>query len=189
MRATKFITVTALFTALLIGVQFALSGVGGVELVTVVFLSFCLCFGVKAGVTVGVSFSLIRCFIFGFYPSVVVLYLVYYTLFGLFFGFSGVKFAGRITPAFYFTVVITATAFTAFFTLLDDLITPLMYGFNLKSMKAYFYASLPFMLTQCICAAVSVAALFVPLVKVFSMAAGKSFEIKFRKSYKNESNS
>ena len=87
MRATRFITVTALFTALLICVQFALSGIAGVELVTVFLLAFCFSVGAKAGVTVAVCFSVLRCFVFGFYPSVIILYLAYYSWFSLFFGF------------------------------------------------------------------------------------------------------
>ena len=65
--STRFITSTALFTAILIAVQFALSGVAGVELVTVIFLAFCYCAGQRAGLTVGICFSLLRCFLFGFY--------------------------------------------------------------------------------------------------------------------------
>ena len=174
MRATRFITITALYTALLIGVQFALSGVAGVELVTVFFLAFCFAIGVKAGVTVAVCFSTIRCFLFGFYPTVIILYLVYYTGFALFFGFLGNKFSRRITLCKFLWTVILATAFTAIFTLLDDLITPLFYAYSASATEAYFYASLPFMLSQCICAAISVSVLFVPLCNAFSFAIGKS---------------
>ncbi|MBQ9485401.1 MAG: hypothetical protein IJU83_01030, partial [Clostridia bacterium] len=97
MRSTRFIAITALYTALLLCVQFALSGVAGVELVTVFFLAFCFTFGVKAGIAVAVCFSTIRCFIFGFYPSVIILYLVYYTIFALFFGFLGNRFNHKTT--------------------------------------------------------------------------------------------
>ena len=170
MRATRFIAVTGLFTALLIGAQFALSGVAGVEIVTVLFLSFCFCAGVSYGVTVAVCFSLLRCFLFGFYPSVIVLYLVYYTLFALFFGFLGKKFNKRITLVSFIVVIVTVTAFTAGFSLLDDIITPIFYGFGQKAAVAYFYSSLPFMLAQSVCAVVSSCAFFVPLVKVFNIA-------------------
>lgn len=172
MRATKFITVTALFTALLMGVQFALSGIAGVELVTVVFLAFCFCAGVKAGVTVAVAFSLIRCFLFGFYPSVIALYLIYYVSFALFFGFLGNKFGRRVTPKSFIVVLVLVCVFTACFSLLDDVITPLIYGFGEKATVAYFYASLPFMLSQTICAFISVSLLFFPLVRVFSLGVG-----------------
>lgn len=172
MRTTRFITITALFTALLIGVQFALSGVAGVELVTVFFLAFCFCAGIKAGVTVAITFSTIRCFLFGFYPSVIVLYLVYYVSFALFFGFLGNKFGRKITVSGYIAVLIFVCIFTACFSLLDDVITPIFYGFTLKSAIAYFYASLPFMLSQTICAFISVSVLFIPLIKIFSLGVG-----------------
>ena len=172
MRSTRFITVTALYTALLIGVQFALSGIAGVELVTVFFLAFCFSVGVKAGVTVAVCFSTIRCFLFGFYPSVIILYLVYYTGFALFFGFLGNRFDRTATFRAYLWSVILSTAFTAIFTLLDDVITPLFYGFGLNATRAYFYSSLPFMLAQCICVAISVSVLFIPLCKALLFALG-----------------
>ena len=174
MRSTKFITITALYTALLICVQFALSGVAGVELVTVFFLAFCFCAGVKAGVTVAVCFSVIRCFLFGFYPTVIILYLVYYSGFALFFGFMGNKFNRKTTVYAFIWMVVLSTAFTAVFTLLDDVITPLFYGFGANATKAYFYSSLPFMLSQCACAAISVSVLFVPLCKVLSLALSTS---------------
>lgn len=170
MKTTRFITVTALFTALLICVQFVLSGVAGVELVTVFFLAFCFSAGVKKGVAVAVCFSLIRCFLFGFYPSVIILYLVYYTGFAAFFGFLGNKFDRQATFTAFLWAVILSTAFTAAFTLLDDAITPLFYGFGENAAKAYFYASLPFMLSQCICVTISASILFVPLCRAFRFA-------------------
>ena len=172
MRTTRFIALTALYTALLIGVQFVLSGVAGVELVTVFFLAFCYVIGVRAGITVAVCFSTIRCFLFGFYPTVIILYLVYYTGFALFFGFLGNKLNHKTNFSALLWVVILTTAFTAIFTLLDDVITPLFYGFGLNATRAYFYASLPFMLAQCICAVVSVSVLFVPLCRVLAFALG-----------------
>lgn len=165
MKTTRFITLTALYTALLIGVQFALSWVAGVELVTVFFLAFCFCCGIKAGVAVAVCFSTLRCLLFGFFPTVIILYLVYYTGFALFFGFLGNKFHRKADFCAYLWCVILSTAFTAAFTLLDDAITPIFFGFGIKETQAYFYASLPFMLTQCICAAISVGVLFIPLSK------------------------
>ena len=169
MKPTKFIAVTALYTALLLAVQFALSGVGGIELVTVFFLAFCYCAGIKAGITVAVCFSLLRCFIFGFYPTVI-LYLIYYSLFALFFGFLGRKFGTDIGFLKFAAVIVLSAAFTAAFSLLDDIITPLFFGFTFDAARLYFYGSLPFMLTQSVCAAVSVGILFLPLVKVLSIA-------------------
>jgi hypothetical protein len=173
MSSARFISITALYTALLIGVQFALSGVPGVELVTVLLLSFCFTMGVKAGVTVAVCFSAIRCLLFGFFPSVLALYLVYYTGFALFFGFLGNVFHRKITLKALVCVDVLAVVFTAMFSLLDDVITPLFYGLGKNAAIAYFYSSLPFMLSQCICAAISVGLLFVPISKALTIALTK----------------
>ena len=172
MKTTRFIALTALYAALLICVQFVLSGVAGVELVTVFFLAFCFMGGVKAGITVAVCFSTIRCFLFGFYPTVIILYLVYYTGFALFFGFLGNRLNHKTSFRAFLWIVILATAFTAIFTLLDDVITPLFYGFGGSATKAYFYSSLPFMSAQCVCVAVSVSLLFIPLCRALSFVLG-----------------
>lgn len=73
----------------MIGVQFVFSFVVGVELVTVIFACFCIVFGVRRGVLCAVVFALLRGFIYGFAPNVIVLYLVYYPLFAVVFGFLG----------------------------------------------------------------------------------------------------
>ena len=167
MSKARFVTTTALFTATLICVQLALSGVGGIELVTVFFLAFCFYMGIRAGVAVAICFSLLRCFLFGFYPSVIILYLIYYPLFALFFGWFGTKFGHKITNVKFFFIVLFAVIFTAFFSMLDCAITPLIYGFNNRTWLAYFYSSLPFMGTQIACVIISVSILFIPLVKGF----------------------
>ncbi|MBP5466454.1 MAG: hypothetical protein J6Y43_02690 [Clostridia bacterium] len=169
MKTIKFITGSALFCALLIGVQLALSGVPGIVLVTAFFLAFCFCMGVLQGVVVGVSFSLLRCLLFGFFPTVIILYLLYYSLFALVFGFVGKKFGNQPSPVALFTVIVLSVLMTAIFSLMDDVITPLVFGFDKNAFVAYFYSSLAFMLPQCVCAAVSVGLLFIPLVKTFSL--------------------
>ena len=68
------------FVALLIGGQFALFAVSGIEIVTVLFASFVFCFGIVRSLIVGTAFSLLRCFVFGFMPNVLILYLIYYNL-------------------------------------------------------------------------------------------------------------
>ena len=90
----KEIACAAVMTALLIGGQFALSWVAGVEVVTVLLLCFAFVFGPRAGALTAIAFSLLRCFIWGFYPSVIVLYLIYYPLFAIFFGFLGMACGG-----------------------------------------------------------------------------------------------
>lgn len=90
------IAAIAVQAALLIGGQLALSPVAGVEVVTVLLLTFSWAFGPRAGALAAAAFSLLRCFIFGFYPSVIVLYLIYYPLFAAVFGLLG-----RVKPQSY----------------------------------------------------------------------------------------
>ena len=85
----KRLALCAVTTSLLIAVQYVLGFVSGVELVTVFFLCFCYVFGARDGLLVGIAFSLLRCLIFGFFPNVILLYLVYYSLFAAVFGFMG----------------------------------------------------------------------------------------------------
>lgn len=79
----------AVMVALLIAVQYAFSWVAGVEVVTVMLLCFCWSFGMRAGLLAATAFSLLRCIVFGFYPSVIVLYLIYYPSFAAAFAAIG----------------------------------------------------------------------------------------------------
>ena len=166
MNKTKFVVRVAMCVALLIAGQLALSSVTGIEIVTVMLLSFCYCYGVRHGIAIATTFSLLRCFVFGFQINVIVLYLVYYNLFAIFFGWLGGHFTGK--NALLRTVVIVAAAvvFTALFTLLDDVITPLIFGFNENATRVYFYQSLAAVIPQTVCAAVTVTLLFHPLTRV-----------------------
>lgn len=244
MRFTaKDIALVAVMVALLIGGQLALSAVAGVEIVTVLLLCFSYTFGVKRGVFAATAFSLLRCLIWGFYPAVVVLYLVYYNAFALLFGLMGERnqrlsikktsaflviltellFVLLFIPCFFilterikvsillldglktlswfiisfntlffiaynvllifgkkspklsawkiiFSVTATAAVCTVCFTLLDDVITPLFYGFTPQAALAYFYTSFTAMIPQTLCAVVTVSLLFYPLTKIFSQA-------------------
>lgn len=152
--------------AMLIGGQLALSSISGVEIVTVMMLCFCYCYGIRQGMAVATTFSLLRCFVFGFQINVIVLYLVYYNLFAAFFGWLGKRFAGETTLPRMVTVVASAVAFTVFFTLLDDVITPLIYGFHANAAKAYFIGSLSAVIPQSICTLVTVSVCFHPLTRV-----------------------
>jgi hypothetical protein len=97
MMAAKKVILPGVFTALLIGAQLVLSGISGIELVTVLLLTFVYKYGSKQGMLVATAFSLLRCFLFGFFPNVVILYLVYYNLFALVFGSVGRIFKGEYT--------------------------------------------------------------------------------------------
>ena len=62
---------------------------------------------------------------------------------------------------------VTAAVLTIFFTLLDTVITPFYFGYTAEATKAYFYASVPVLVSQVVCAIVTVLVMFIPLEKVF----------------------
>lgn len=243
----KDIAAVAVMTALLIGGQLVLSPVAGVEVVTVLLAAFSFSYGARSGMLAATAFSLLRCFLFGFYPTAIVLYLIYYPLFALVFGLLGrvkertylnfplwaavlvnaviiavgagcavcaatnvikisrltaamvktllwVIFAlccaliavfnavfalqrrgkckgGRMLPVTVAAAV--AAVCTIFFTLLDDVITPLFMGWGLFSVTSatYFYTSFLAMAPQTVCAIVTVSTLFLPLVTIFKKAS------------------
>lgn len=222
--------------ALLIGGQYVFSFVVGVEIVTLLLVCFSCVFGVRRGVLCAVAFSLLRCFIFGFYPSVIVLYLIYYSMLAAVFGGLGhieggvfekspawlvilvnliligigaacvfsfalnlIKVSKIYKPAINIMLWVIFGLFTAsfvafnalliakkmgkgsasllrlisftaiaavctiIFTLLDDVITPLFFGYTRISTMAYFYSSFTAMLPQTICTVVTVGTFFIPL--------------------------
>ena len=169
MRITKELALTATFVALLIGAQLALSFVAGVEVVTVLFATFCFFFGVRRGMVVATVFSLLRCFVFGFFPNVIILYLVYYNLFALIIGLIGKWLNRSVSLKSLIIVTAAAVVLTACFTLLDNVVTPLFYSFTKEAAKAYFLTSITAMLPQCVCSLITVAVLFYPLCKAYSV--------------------
>lgn len=166
MKSAKNVILSGVFTALLIGGQFVLSGVTGIEIVTVLLLTFAYKYGVYQGLFVANAFSILRCFIFGFIPNVLVLYLIYYNLFVVLFGFLGKAFKSEYTIKKHIVIISCAVFSTALFTLIDDVLTPLMYGFTLNATKAYFVASLYTMIPQIICTFVTVLLIFPVVLKV-----------------------
>lgn len=167
MRAAKEIALNGVFTALLIGGQIVLSGISGVEIVTVLLLSFAYYFGIRRGLFVANAFSLLRCLIFGFFPNVIILYLVYYNLFVLAFGLLGIRFKKELNLVIHIILVIAACIMTIIFTGLDDIITPLYYRFSIDAMRAYALASLTVVIPQVICTIVTVSFLLPILNRVF----------------------
>ena len=167
----KECAVIGVFTAMTIAVQFALFYVPGVELVTVLFVSFSYAFGAKRGMVAATAFTLLRQLIFGFFPTVLILYFVYYNLLALAFGSLARVIKAPLKGLVW--IVFAACAGAVCFTLLDDVITPLYLGFNAKATQAYFVASLPFMGAQTLNVAVTTAFLFVPLDRAFSHIAGR----------------
>lgn len=251
----KDVASVAVMTALLVAGQVALGAVRGVEIVTVLLLCYSYSFGVGKGMASATAFSLLRCFLWGFYPAVILLYLVYYNAFACLFGVIGAKHFRKIknsgndeknesekresireiivtdllfvliilicvlmisgvikisavlskglkvlswvivcfatagfsaynvlfvlskkyprlaTVRFVIAVTALAAVCTICFSLLDDVITPLFFGYTAEAAAAYFYASFTAMIPQTLCTVVTVSTLFCPLTKIFSMAA------------------
>ncbi len=167
MKTAKEITVLGLFVALLIGGQLILSGISGIEIVTVLIVSFCFYFGVLRGVIVATAFSLLRCFIFGFFPNVIILYLVYYNVVAVIFGLIGNSFIKSVNIKKLIVITLAAVLCTVFFTALDLGLMKIFYGFTLKALLTYFMAGVPTLIVQVICVTVSVPCLFIPLLKIY----------------------
>ncbi len=164
-RSAKEVARTAVFVAMVIGSQYALSAVPFVEVVSLLFICYAFVFGVLRGVVAAVAFALLRQLLFGFYPVVLILYLIHFSILSVAFGLlpRWCKWTGW---KLLLIAALLAAVCTACFTLLDNLLTPWYYGYSPKAAELYFKASLPFMLGQTICACVSVSGLFLPLTKV-----------------------
>ena len=160
-----------MFVALVISAQFVFSSLPGVEIVTVLFVSFAFAFGTVRGMLASTAFSLLRAFVFGGDMRTAVLYLIYFNLLTALFGMLGKRV--KIVKRAFVWVVLLACVCTACFTLIDDILTPLWFGYTPKATRLYFKYSLPVMFTQVICTAVTVGTLFLPLRKVFSLFADK----------------
>ena len=170
-KKTKDIAIIGVYTALLIGGQVVLSAVSGVEVVMILLLGFAYYFGVKRGALVASAFSILRVLVFGFFPNVLILYLVYYNLFVLVIGALGKIFNRDTSPLKHVIVVIVALVLTLAFTALDNLITPLYYGFNKEAWSGYLGTSLYALVPQLMCTLITVSLLFRPLVKMLSRVA------------------
>lgn len=163
MNKTRFIVRVAMCVAILIGGQLALSGIQGIEVVTVMMLCFCYCYGIRSGLAIATTFSLVRCLIFGFQVDIIILYLIYYNLFALFFGWLGKRFSGKMSFLTMVIVVASAVVFTVFFTALDNAIKIIVFGFRGNAAVVYVMQSLPVAVTQSICTVATVSVLFAPL--------------------------
>lgn len=185
MKAKDFALV-GVYTALLIGGQFALSFVAGIEIVTVLFVAFAFHFGHVKSLLVANAFCVLRCFVFGFFPSVIVLYLIYYNLLVLVFAFIGKRFKQTLTPLRTAIVILVAAICTICFTLIDDVITPLFYSFDSQTAYAYFITSLYTMATQTACTLVTVTLIFPPLNKLFCSVYKRKNNAKNKRDLKEE---
>ena len=166
-RASKECAYLAVFVALVIAAQICLAFLPGVEIVTVLFVAYAFVFGARRGMTAAVVFSLLRQLVFGFFPLVLILYLIYYPLLTLLFGVLGSRVKNPIRALGWLTL--TACVCTVCFTLIDDILTPLWYAHTAEVARAYFLASLGVLLPQVICTALTVFFLFLPLERVFRL--------------------
>ena len=164
-RTSKETAYIAVFVALLIAAQLVFAMIPGVEIVTLLFVSYAFSFGVCRGLVAATAFSLLRQFIFGFFPSVLVLYLLYFNFLALVFGLLGRAVKRPMQNLWWMLLV--ACVCTAIFSMLDNLITPLWLGYDWAATKAYFVASFAFMFPHIGCTGVTVGFLFLPLLKVF----------------------
>lgn len=171
MKVAKEIAFAGIFTALLVGAQFVLSWISGVEVVTVLLLGYSYCFGVKRGLLVANAFSLLRCLIFGFFPNIFILYLIYYNLFVTVFGLLGFKFKRELNVRIHVLIIVTACIMTAAFTGLDDIVTPVYYKFSAEAAKAYALTSVTALVPQVVCTAITVTFLLPVLTRAMTSAA------------------
>lgn len=172
-RSAKECAYLAVFVALVIAGQIVFSFVPGVEIVTVSFVAYSFVMGVGRGTVAATAFSLLRGLVFGFFPTVLILYLVYFNLLALCFGFLGLKWRASVKTLPW--LVLIACVCSVGFTMIDNVLTPLWYGYSAKATRAYVLASLPFMISQVICTAVSIAFLLIPLTKAFSLIKKQLF--------------
>lgn len=168
-RSTKECAFLAVFVALMLAIQIAFSAIAGIELVSALFITYVFVMGTTRGVFVATAFSLLRTLLFGFFPSVVIVYLVYYNAVAVGIGLLGKCLTRSGDVLKTVMVTLTSCVATVCFTLLDDVITPWFFHYTAEASKAYFLASIPVMIPHIICVGVSVALLFFPLYKVFQV--------------------
>lgn len=166
MKTTRDLALIGLYTALLIGAQLALSFISGVEIITLLLAVFAFCFGTWKSLMLSTAFSLLRCLVFGFFPNVLILYLIYYNLFSLAVSLLARGLRGCTGLKTLIIVTLMVGILTVCFTLLDNVITPVYYGYSLEATKAYFVASLSTLIPHVVCAVASIIIGFIPLVKL-----------------------
>ncbi len=167
-RASKECAYLAAIVAVILLSQLLLSALPTVEIVTLLFVVYAFTFGVRRGMLAATAFSILRQLVYGVYPSVFFVYLLYYNLLTATFGWIGRRVKKPLAALWW--LLLLAVAFTALFTMLDNVVTPLWYGYDCRAMQAYFLASIPFMIPQLVCTAVTVGLLFLPLERAFRLA-------------------
>ena len=172
-KSAREIACAGITVALLIGGQYALSMISGIEIVTAIFALYCLVFGAISGVIVAVAFSLIRCFVFGFFPQVIILYLIYYVSFALVVGLLSKVLKDRQKWLTMIVLTVVCAILTVGFTAIDNLLNIVFFGVSGDAIKIYILQSLPVLFRQVVCVCVTIPLLFYPLGKVFQLAKTK----------------
>ena len=174
-KSARDIAVLGTMVAVMIAGQLVLGAIAGIEIITVLLATYCFINGPLKGVIVATVFSLVRCLVFGFFPQVIILYLIYYNLFALILGLLGRVCENKKTVIKILLVTVIACALTLCFTLLDNFLS--IYVFKMfasdRAIKIYLAQSMPVALTQVISNAVIIPLLFIPLVKVFELTKTK----------------
>lgn len=169
-KSAKEIACAGVTVALLIGGQYSLAMISGVEIVTAIFAVYCLVFGVLNGVVVGTAFSLVRCFVFGFFPQVIMLYLIYYNLFAIAVGFIGKIVKQRAKWFIIIVLTCVCVLLTLLFTVIDNALNVFFFGLTLSALKIYVAQAIPVLIRQIACVAVTVPLFYFPLKKIFKLA-------------------
>ncbi len=167
LKSGREIAYIAVFTAVVLVAQFCFSFIPSVEIVTLLFVGYAFTFGILRGMISATVFSLLRQLIFGFYPTVFIEYLLFYNALAACFGALGKRVKKPLKNIWWLTAL--ACLFTVGFTMLDNIVTPLWYGLNQEAAKGYFIASLPVLLPQVLCTAITVGGLFYPLHKILTI--------------------
>ena len=169
MNTAKKTAICGAFCALLLATQYVFNAIKGVELVTLLFVTFCFTFGGVCCFLVAVAFCLLRCLIYGFFPSVVVLYLIYYPMLALAASALGKVLKGSSVLRQAIVVTVFSVFFTVIFSVIDCIVTPLFYSYTKSVWVAYIYQCAPVCLIQCVCVGISVGLLFTPLKSAFEV--------------------
>lgn len=163
--SAKECSYAAVFISLVIAAQLVFAAIPGVEIVTLLFVTYAFCFGPLRGVVCATAFSFLRQIVFGIYPTVLILYLIYYNLLVLIFGLLGKCIKKPLK--FLWLIIIVVCICTVLFTVIDNILTTVWYGYTERAAEMYWKASLTVMVPQVVCTALSVTFLFYPLFRVF----------------------
>ena len=168
MLSAKEIASTAIFVAILTVSQVILSAINGIELVTVLLAGFAFGCGLRRGFLAVNIFIVIRTVLFGFYPSIMILYFSYYNLFVLVMGLIGRRARHDLETRSFAISLVAVIVLVLAFTVLDDIITPLYYGLDWNTTKGYWIMSLTAIIPQEICAVLTMPLLFPIIVKTLN---------------------